>query len=149
MRKRILRYLAVAAFLLLPFIVRLVYLQMTALPRKVTFATGPADGRYSQIIKAVSDELQKQHPGIEITLIPTNGSLENLELLHDGKADLALYQPGTESILKGAAPSGHNEIAFVTNVYYEVAHFIVPAESDIQRPSDLNAERTVAVGMPT
>jgi TRAP transporter TAXI family solute receptor len=108
-------------------------------------ATGPADGRYRQIGEGLKAELLRRHPGMTVTPKETDGSLENLQLLQRGEVDFALYQTDTESILQGAPTAEHDEIAFVSNVYSEVAHFIVRNDSGINSPGDLRGH-TVAIG---
>jgi TRAP transporter TAXI family solute receptor len=145
MRRKLIRVAVVAALLLLPFIVRVLYVQLTALPDEVIVATGPADGRYRQIGEGLKAELRRRHPRMTVTLKETDCSLENLQLLQRGEVDFALYQTDTESILQEAPTAEHDEIAFVSNLYSEVAHFIVRNDSDINTPDDLRGH-TVAIG---
>ncbi len=62
-------------------------------PRRVTLATGPAQSAYEEFgnryVKALKAE------GIEVVLLPSEGSADNLQLLRDGKADLGFVQGGT------------------------------------------------------
>jgi len=62
-------------------------------PGKITFAAGSPDGAYyayAERYRALFDEA-----GIEAELLETNGSIDNLRLLLEGEADLALLQGGT------------------------------------------------------
>ena len=74
--KRIL--LALAIFL---------YPQITS---ALTIATGPSDGSYFQIAQDIKNIAGKE--GIDLQVMPTKGSMENLELLSAGKVDLAIVQ---------------------------------------------------------
>src|SRR5260221_10618352 len=61
-------------------------------PRQVVLATGPEDSAYATFGKRYAAELKRY--GIEVRLQPTNGSRENLRLLHDTKnsVDLGFVQ---------------------------------------------------------
>ena len=147
MRKKLIRVAAAIVLALVPFGVHFLYVQLTALPVEVTVATGPPDGRYREFGKALKAELLRRNPGMTVTLKETEGSLENLQLLQSGAVDFALYQTDSESILKSGPTAKHDEIAFVSNAYSEVVHFIVRNDSGINGPSDLRG-RNVAIGQP-
>lgn len=62
-------------------------------PKRVTLATGPAQSAYEEFGKRYAKILAED--GIEVTLLPSQGSAHNLQLLRDGKADLGFVQGGT------------------------------------------------------
>jgi len=62
-------------------------------PKHVTLATGPAQSAYDEFGKRYAKALKAN--GIEVTLLPSEGSSDNLELLHQGKADIAFVQGGS------------------------------------------------------
>ena len=62
-------------------------------PRRVTLATGPAQSAYDQFGQRYRKALAANH--IEVVLLPSNGSSENLRLLREGKADLGFVQGGS------------------------------------------------------
>ncbi|HYD57465.1 MAG TPA: TAXI family TRAP transporter solute-binding subunit [Burkholderiales bacterium] len=67
-------------------------------PKRVVLATGPETSAYAAFGARYEEELKRF--GIQVILRPTNGSRENLRLLHDEKTDaqLAFVQGGsTES----------------------------------------------------
>ena len=55
-----------------------------------TIATGPSDGSYSQIAQDIKSVAGKEN--IDIQVMPTKGSLENIQLLGTGKVDMAIVQ---------------------------------------------------------
>lgn len=94
-----LRDLAVSAG---PFIVLAVALLVLAYwwldpnpPKRVTLATGPAQSAYEEFGKRYAKILAQD--GIEVVLLPSQGSAHNLGLLREGKADLGFVQGGTSS----------------------------------------------------
>ncbi len=62
-------------------------------PKRVTLATGPAQSAYEAFGKRYAAVLAKD--GIEVVLLPSEGSAANLELLRSGKADLGFVQGGS------------------------------------------------------
>ena len=61
-------------------------------PRQLRIATGSASGAYHAFGQHFASELQRS--GIELEIVATAGSLENLDLLEAGEVDLALVQAG-------------------------------------------------------
>ena len=65
-------------------------------PKRVTLATGPAQSAYEEFGKRYARLLARD--GIEVVLLPSEGSAQNLQLLREGKADLGFVQGGTSEI---------------------------------------------------
>lgn len=65
-------------------------------PKHVTLATGPAQSAYEAFGKRYQQALAAE--GIEVVLLPSEGSSANLALLRDGRADLAFVQGGTADL---------------------------------------------------
>jgi len=64
-------------------------------PKTVILATGPAQSAYSEFGARYQKALAAD--GIEVILLPSEGSSANLQLLRDGKADVAFVQGGTDA----------------------------------------------------
>jgi hypothetical protein len=62
-------------------------------PRRVTLATGPAQSAYDEFGKRYQQALKRY--GIEVVLVPSEGSPSNLKLLRAGKADVGFVQGGS------------------------------------------------------
>jgi len=98
---------------------------------------------------------------VDVEILRTEGSLENILRLQAGDAHFALYQPDAIEVLsehdrdlvESAAarlesPKEEEEnVAFVANLYLHLTHFIVHRGADIERPADLEG-KTVSVGLP-
>ncbi|RZJ11829.1 MAG: C4-dicarboxylate ABC transporter substrate-binding protein [Acidovorax sp.] len=65
-------------------------------PKTVTLATGPAQSAYEEFGKRYQKALAVD--GIEVVLLPSDGSSHNLQLLREGKADVAFVQGGTADL---------------------------------------------------
>jgi TRAP transporter TAXI family solute receptor len=62
-------------------------------PKTVILATGPAQSVYAEFGRRYQRALAAD--GIDVVLLPSTGSSANLQLLRDGKADVAFVQGGT------------------------------------------------------
>ena len=62
-------------------------------PKRVVLATGPAQSAYDEFGKRYAKILAAR--GIEVVLLPSEGSSANLALLQSGKADLGFVQGGS------------------------------------------------------
>ncbi|NMM77485.1 C4-dicarboxylate ABC transporter substrate-binding protein [Acidovorax sp. SRB_14] len=65
-------------------------------PKQVTLATGPAQSAYEEFGKRYQKALAAD--GIRVVLLPSEGSSANLQLLREGRADLAFVQGGTAEL---------------------------------------------------
>jgi len=82
-------------------------------PKTVTLATGPAQSAYEEFGKRYQKALAAD--GIEVTLLPSEGSSHNLQLLREGKADVAFVQGGTAELL----PDDPDELVSLGNLFVE------------------------------
>ncbi len=64
-------------------------------PRTVTIATGTEGGFYDTLGKIYKQRLERS--GLTVNLVPSAGSIENLDLLRNAEADLAFVQGGVLS----------------------------------------------------
>jgi len=62
-------------------------------PRRVRLATGPAQSAYDEFGARYRKALASN--GIEVVLVPSQGSSDNLRLLREGKVDLGFVQGGS------------------------------------------------------
>ena len=68
-------------------------------PKRVTLATGPAQSAYAEFGTRYRKALAAN--GIEVVLLPSEGSSANLQLLMQGKADLGFVQGGSRAVTAG------------------------------------------------
>jgi TRAP transporter TAXI family solute receptor len=68
-------------------------------PRRMVLATGTAQGAYAAFGQRYQQALERH--GIEVVLRPTQGSLENLQLLKNGDVDAAFVQGGSDEVQLG------------------------------------------------
>lgn len=65
-------------------------------PKRVTLATGPAQSAYAEFGKRYAGALGAQ--GIQVQLLASEGSSQNLQWLREGRADLGFVQGGSDEI---------------------------------------------------
>jgi hypothetical protein len=70
-------------------------------PKRVTLATGPAQSAYAEFGLRYRKALAAN--GIDVVLLPSEGSSANLQLLMQGKADLGFVQGGSRVATAGDA----------------------------------------------
>jgi TRAP transporter TAXI family solute receptor len=113
------------------------YAARPALPPEIRVAAGQPGGLYHTFAQDFAERLQRR-TGRPVRVIVTDGSGENVGLLHDGGADLALIQ--TTSL----TPEG---VAGVAPLFLEPLHFLVRKGSGITSPAGL-AKHPVSLGRP-
>jgi len=98
------RDLAVAALpfalLALVLLVAAYFLLKPMPPKRVVLATGPEQSAYAEFGKRYAAELKRY--GVEVVLLPTRGSLDNLRALRDQKrdVDLGFVQGGSSEVAR-------------------------------------------------
>lgn len=131
-------WLAVAVVLIAAGLYQLVE---PAPPREITMATGGPDGYYHALGKSLKDGLRRE--GVEVKLISTAGSSENMELLTepDGAVSIAFVQSGMERVFD----LGETTLSSLGSLYYEPIWLFYRREMALNSARDLKGLR-VAVG---
>ncbi len=92
-------------------------------PKTVTLATGPAQSAYEEFGKRYQKALAED--GIEVQLLPSDGSSHNLQLLREGKADVAFVQGGTAEL----QPDDADELVSLGSLFVEPVWLFYRAET--------------------
>ena len=82
-------------------------------PKHVVLATGPAHGAYDEFGQRYRAALARY--GIEVTLLPSQGSVDNLQLLQEGRADVAFVQGGSSE----RSPEASEDMVTLGSVFLE------------------------------
>ena len=90
------------------------------LPNIVRLGTGPVDGQYARFGDALRAEV-KEH-GLELELVTTAGSAENIRLLLDNEIDVGLVQSGNMSDAQAA------QLVSIATVFYELVLIVESAD---------------------
>jgi uncharacterized protein len=106
-------------------------------PKNLRFASGSTWGAYNKFAQSYKQELALQ--GLNIEVLETHGSTENLKLLIEGKADIAFVQGGI-------SPKDQSvPLVSLGSVYFEPMWVFVKSDSPVTRLSQLAGLR-VAIG---
>jgi len=107
-------------------------------PRQITMATGNPDGAYYHYAKRYQAILARE--GIELELIETQGSVDNLKLMlkPEGEVDLALIQGGVADQAQRARLSG------LGSLFYEPVWMLARSGST---PRPLNTLQGARIGI--
>jgi uncharacterized protein len=106
-------------------------------PKAVRIATGGQDGAYYAFAQKYARLLARD--GITLEVVPTAGSIENLDLLKTGAVSLALVQGGS------AADADADQLESLGGLFLEPVWVFYRKQTRIKRLSDLKGKR-VAVG---
>jgi TRAP transporter TAXI family solute receptor len=107
-------------------------------PREIRIATGTvADSAYTLAAEAYAQRLQAT--GFRVRRVPTQGSVENLDMLRARQVDVALVQGGI------ADPVRDGGLESLGAVFAEPVWAFLRPEGGVQRLSDLRGRR-VAIG---
>ncbi|MFC6883705.1 MULTISPECIES: TAXI family TRAP transporter solute-binding subunit [Actinomadura] len=103
-------------------------------------ATGPAGGAYGVLGDRFAAELRRR--GLRVQVTKTAASVENLELLAAGRADLgfALADSAEDAVRVRRRP-----ICALARMYLNYVHLVVPDGSKVRAPADLDG-RAVSIG---
>ena len=112
-----------------------------------TIATGPSEGTYFQVAQDIKNVAGKE--GMDIQVMPTKGSLQNIDLLGTGKVDLAIVQLDALRFVSEMLKQQKNldlfeDIKVILNLYPEEIH-VISNKKDIQTFYQLDGKR-VSVG---
>jgi len=103
---------------------------------QLVLSAGQKGGTYKPLAESIAQVVNASYPEIEISVIESHGSTENIRRLTDGDADLALLQNDTP---------GNASIRALVPLHWEVLHFLVRRDADIHKVQDISGH-TVEVG---
>jgi TRAP transporter TAXI family solute receptor len=104
----------------------------------VRFATGQSGGWYNKagdIFKGLGVA-----KNLDVQLIPTSGSLDNLNLLAEGKADLALVQSDALALMQKKQPD-KKMVSEQAELYVEYAQLIANRDGGVTALKDLDSRK--------
>lgn len=108
---------------------------------ELRLATGLTGGPYGALGDRLAGELRAG--GLSVRVLPSGGSVENLTMLADGRADAGFALADSAD---DAVRSRHRAVSALARVYLNYVHLVVPAGSDITEVAEL-AGRVVSLGV--
>ena len=124
--------------------------RLSRLKNGYPLAGGPPAGQYARFANAFSQQLSGE--GISLPVLNTEGGLDNLRLLRQGDAVLALSQSDAAYAAiqgSGAFQSQGPDLALqaIASLYPEPVHVLVKANSPLLKMADLRGKR-INIGQP-
>jgi len=111
-------------------------------PRSLIIATGSADGAYRDFGRQLQRQLADND--VELKIIETDGSVDNLERLNSGQVDVAFMQSGL--VDADAVAETYPNLESLGAMYYEPVWIFTDAGRQISRLSELAGGRIAAGG---
>ncbi len=99
---------------------------------RITLAAGPADGEAFELSLAVAEVAERYARDLEITVLATSGTAQNMSLLDEGRIDLAAVQSNIPP-----APSAR----LVAALYPDAFQLVARDEADIASVADLRGKK--------
>lgn len=123
---------------IISIVILVLFLTSCGSKTKISIGTGSKAGNYYSYATNLGDAVEDDSK-YSLKVVETAGSRENLNLLSEGKLDMALVQ---SDILKDSTLEGFHT---VTSLYVESIQVIVPAGSSITSINDLRGKK-VSIG---
>jgi uncharacterized protein len=99
---------------------------------QLVLASGSTSGEYYAFSQAFAEVVSRNHGNLKIEVIETNGSEDNMALLRDGQAHIALVQSDTPV---------EPPVRAVALLFPEMFHLIVRTDAQIKTVADLAGKR--------
>jgi len=118
--------------------------------RVIRLASGARESAYHAIGTGIAQVLEQKVPSLEVRVLVTDGSFENMKLVDGGQAELALTQNDVAfHSVKTDRVLGHrsSNITALAVLFEEVAQIVVNKDAGIGRVTDLKG-KAVGLGLP-
>ncbi|GGN71962.1 hypothetical protein GCM10011579_048740 [Streptomyces albiflavescens] len=111
----------------------------------ITFSTGTPTGVYQTYGRLLQGAIAKDMPRVDVRLLNSDGSQENVRRVATGKADFTIAAAdAVETYILENKP-GAGRLRGCARLYDDYVHLVVPRSSSVKSVADLRG-RTVAVG---
>lgn len=111
----------------------------------VTFATGVPTGVYARYGSLLQERLHRELPDVQLRLLSSQGSVQNLDLVTSGKASFTIAASDAVATYKDGKEPGAGGLRACARLYDDYMQLVVPAGSGVRSAKDLKGMR-VGVG---
>ncbi|MDG4860415.1 TAXI family TRAP transporter solute-binding subunit [Streptomyces sp. T-3] len=108
---------------------------------KVTFSTGVEGGVYEKYGNMLRGAAADDLPDLDIDLLPSKGSKENVERVANGGATYTIAAADAVQRYKDKRLPGWQSLRGCARLYDDYVHLVVPENSDIKTVKDLRDKR--------
>ena len=109
----------------------------------IRFCTAKAGGNYHWVGTKFAEHLGSD---IDVQVVPTRGSWENLELINAGRCDFAIVQNDAMHVYRKRHPQTSLTVVRAGPLYKEYVHVLCNRKSGIDDIDDLEPRHKIAVG---
>lgn len=114
---------------------------------RLRIATGNRGGVYYAYGEGLAKLANRELPGVDATVIETSGSIENLERVADGGAELAFTLADSAAQMAGQPVDEERALVALARIYDNDVQVVVRADGPIEVIADLRGAR-VSTGAP-
>jgi TRAP transporter TAXI family solute receptor len=111
----------------------------------VSFATGVPTGVYARYGSLLQDRLHRELPDVRLRLLPSQGSVQNLDMVTSGKASFTIAASDAVATYRDGKEPGADSLRACARLYDDYIQLVVPAGSGVRSAKDLKGMR-VGVG---
>ncbi|OEV09063.1 TAXI family TRAP transporter solute-binding subunit [Streptomyces nanshensis] len=111
----------------------------------VSFATGVPTGVYARYGSLLKDRLHRELPDVRVRLLPSQGSVQNLDMVTSGKASFTIAASDAVATYRDGKEPGSDRLRACARLYDDYIQLVVPAGSGVRSAKDLKGMR-VGVG---
>jgi len=111
---------------------------------RIRVAAGDPGGLYLAFSQLLAERIRLRYPDIDVEVVPTAGSVENLRLLRSGQVDMGLALADVVERDRATGPA-HTAPSAVARVYENYLQVIVADSTPVQRISDLKGTQ-ISIG---
>ncbi|MFE9769203.1 TAXI family TRAP transporter solute-binding subunit [Streptomyces sp. NPDC005808] len=112
---------------------------------EITFSTGTPSGVYQKYGELLQGELSKDMPRLDVKLLNSDGSQENVSRVATGQADFTIAAADAVATYTLQGKAGADLLRSCARLYDDYVHLVVSRTSSIRSVADLRGKR-VAVG---
>jgi TRAP transporter TAXI family solute receptor len=110
--------------------------------RPISLATGVTDGVYERYGNLLKADLRTALPGVQVALMHTEGSVDNITRVASGRADFTIAAADAVANYQGP---GKSDLRACARLYDDYMQLVVPRDSPVRSAHDLRGLR-VGVG---
>ena len=111
----------------------------------ITFSTGTPTGVYQKYGTMLQDEIAKDMPNLDVRLLNSDGSQENVRRVATGQADFTIAAADAVEAYMLRGTRGSDMLRGCARLYDDYVHVVVPRSSSVKSVADLRGKK-VAVG---
>ncbi|MFH8489808.1 TAXI family TRAP transporter solute-binding subunit [Streptomyces longisporoflavus] len=114
---------------------------------RMTFSTGVKNAVYERYGKLLRTAVSHDMPKVDVDLLNSEGSQQNVERVATGKADFTIAAADAVAKYRLEGRQGSDRLRGCARLYDDYVQLVVRRSSDIEKARDLRGKR-VAVGQP-